>query len=103
MNARRDNKHRRGGTRFSKDGRTVFVTLRVDRRSYEFARSWAAFHADADPDGTAEDQLEGYLNTTLMTHMDETDWNAPPQIETYYHGLSEYGNPDDDLDDGIPF
>jgi len=103
MNAKQDNKHRRKGTRFSKDGRTVFVTLRVDRRSYEFARSWALHHADADPDGTAEDQLEGYLNTALLSHMDETDWNAPPRIQAYYRGLSDYEKSDHDLDDGIPF
>lgn len=95
--------HRRNDTRFSKDGRTVFVTLRVDRRSYEFARSWAAFHADADPEGTAEDQLEGYLNMVLLSHMAETDWHAPPRIEAYYRGLMEGEKPGHDLDDGIPF
>lgn len=103
MNARQANKHRRSGTHFSKDGRTVFVTLRVDRRSYEFARSWAAFHADADPLATAEDQLEGYLNMALISHMVETDWNAPPRIEALYRGLNDYGNSESDLDDGIPF
>ena len=103
MNAKRKNKHQRKGTRFSKDGRTVFVTLRVDRRSYEFARSWAAFHADADPDGTAEDQLEGYLNMALLSHMDETDWSAPPCIQAYYRGLREDEKSVHDLDDGIPF
>lgn len=103
MDATRDNQHQRSGTRFSKDGRTVFVRLRVDRQGYEFARSWALHHADADPDGTAEDQLEGYLNMALMTHMDETDWKAPPEIEAAYRGLRDYGKPVGDLDDGIPF
>jgi hypothetical protein len=103
MTARLDNKHRRGGTRFSRDGRTVFVWLRVDRRDYEFARAWAAFHAEADPAGTAEDQLEGYLNMALMTHMDETDWNAPPEIEALYPRLSECKKSKEDPDDEIPF
>lgn len=103
MNATRNNQHQRSGTRFSKDGRTVFVRLRVNRRFYEFARWWAAFHADADPDGTAEGQLEGYLNMALITHMDETDWKGPEEIEAAYRGLSDYGKSGDDMDDGIPF
>jgi hypothetical protein len=103
MNATRNNKHRRNSTRFSKDGCTVFVVLRVDRRNYEFARAWAAFHADADPTGTAEDQLEGYLNMALMTHMDETDWKGPPEIEALYRRSSDYENSGDEVDDGIPF
>ncbi|WP_011583111.1 MULTISPECIES: hypothetical protein [Chelativorans] len=103
MDATRKNHHQRSGTRFSKDGRTVFVWLRVDRRKYEFARSWALHHADADPDGTAEDQLEGYLNMALMEHMDEMDWRGSPEIEAYYRGLPNYGKPVGDSDDEIPF
>ncbi len=56
----------------------MFAWLRFDRRAYEFARWWAMQHADADPDGTAEDQLEGYSNTALLARMDEADWEAPP-------------------------
>lgn len=102
MKAKRKNKYRRKGTRFSRDGRTAFVWLRVGRRGYEFASAWAALLADADPDGTAEDQLEGYLNMALITHMDETAWNGPPEIEALYRGLNEdeTGN---DMDDGLPF
>lgn len=48
-------------TRFSKDGCTAFVRIRVDRREYEFARQWALFHAAAYPEGTAEDQLEAHI------------------------------------------
>lgn len=102
MKAKRSKKHQRKGTRISKDGRTAFVWLRVGRRKYEFARAWAAHHADADPDGTAEDQLEGYLNMALMTHMDETDWKAPPEIEALYRGLNE-DETDHDMNDGVPF
>ena len=102
MSTRRNNSFQRPDTRFSKDGCTVYVRLRVDRRSYEFARSWAAFHAQADPCGTAEVQLEGYLNMALLSHMTELDWAAPPEIEALY---PEPENADiaDDTDDGIPF
>jgi hypothetical protein len=55
-----DNDHQARSTRFSKDGTTVFVRLRVDRRDYEYARHWARLHHAAMPYGTAEDQLEGY-------------------------------------------
>lgn len=103
MNATRNKKHQRKGTRISKDGRTVFAWLRMDRRAYEFARWWAAFHADADPDITAEDEIEGYANTALRTHMAETDWKAPPEIEALYRGSSDYEKPGGDMDDGIPF
>lgn len=103
MNATRNNKHRRNSTRFSRDGCTVFVMLSVDRRSYEFARSWAAFHADAYPPGTAEDHLEGYLNMALMSHMQDMDWVAPPEIEALFPRLSERKCSSDDPDDGIPF
>jgi hypothetical protein len=103
MNARQDNKYQRNGTRFSEDGCTVFVMLRVDRRSYEFARAWAAFHAEADPAGTAEDQLEGYLNMALMSHMQDMDWVASPEVEALYPRLSDREKSGDDLDDGIPF
>lgn len=103
MNAKRSKKYRRKGTRFSKDGCTAFVRLRVGRRGYEFARWWAMHHADADPEGTAEDQLEGYLNMALMAHMDEMDWKEPPEIEADYRGLRTYGESEDDLDDGVPF
>jgi hypothetical protein len=54
---KRKHDFQRRGTRYSKDGQTVFATLRIDRRMYEFARAWAAFHAGADPAGTAEEQL----------------------------------------------
>jgi hypothetical protein len=37
-----DNDHQARSTRFSKDGTTVFVRLRVDRRGYEYARHWGA-------------------------------------------------------------
>lgn len=95
-------KHQRADTRFSRDGCTAVVTLRVDRRAYEFARYWAEFHAQADPEGTAEDQLEGYLITALWKHMDESDWRAPPEIEALYPERAASKSADD-LDDGIPF
>lgn len=95
--------HQRADTRFSKDGCTVFVRLRVDRRKYEFARQWAVFHAEADPEGTAEEQLEGYLNMALMHHMGETDWIAPPQIEALYPKRNPDEKSANDLDDDIPF
>jgi hypothetical protein len=102
MNARTNNAHQRSSTRFSKDGCTVFVRLRVDRRDYEFARSWAAFHSEADPSGTAEEQLEGYLNMALLSHMQDMGWIAPKQIEELYSRSEYYEKPDHDVDDGIP-
>ncbi|MBI1238286.1 MAG: hypothetical protein GC199_02980 [Alphaproteobacteria bacterium] len=103
MKAKRKKKHQRKGTRFSKDGRTVFAWLRFDRRAYEFARWWAMQHADADPDGTAEDQLEGYSNTALLARMDDADWEAPTEIEALYCGLNDYDNSRGETDDEIPF
>lgn len=104
MNAKQDNEHQRNGTRFSTDGRTVLVTLLVDRRGYEFARAWAVFHAGADPAGTAEDKLDGYLNMALLSHMEDMGWVAPLEIEALYPRLSDSRKPNgDDLDDGIPF
>lgn len=103
MKARQNNSFQRSDTRYSKDGCTVFVRLRVDRRSYEFARSWARFHAKADPSGTAEVHLEGYLNMTLLTHMLEQDWIAPSEIEALYPRCVGSSLSDDDFDDEIPF
>jgi hypothetical protein len=77
-------KRQRRGTRFSDDGLTVFVNLRVNRRFYEFARFWANAHAVADPAGTAEDQLEGYLNTAISSAIAAAEWEAPAEIEALY-------------------
>ncbi len=79
-----DNDHQARSTRFSKGGTTVFVRLRVDRRAYEYARYWARFHSGAMPDGTAEDQLEGYLNVAMSRAMDDQNWQCPPEIEALY-------------------
>ena len=79
-----DNNHQARSTRFSKSGTTVFVRLRVDRRGYEYARHWARFQHAAMPNGTAEDQLEGYLNQALMEAMDSDKWQCPPEIEALY-------------------
>lgn len=87
------------GTRFSEDGCTVFVCLRVDRRDYEFARSWAKLHAVADPDGTAEGHLEGYLNTALARAISQANWRAPASIEALYPALSN----DQGDSDAFPF
>jgi hypothetical protein len=86
--------HQRDDTTISEDGKTVFVRVRVTRRAYEFARHWAIFHAKADPSGTAEDQIEGYLNKALKDHMDEIGWTAPPEIEALY--------PDDEVKEFDP-
>jgi len=84
MSAEKENTMQDPTTRFSPDGCTVFVRLLVDRRFYEFARHWSVFHADADPEGTAEDQLEGYLAMALLEHMSKTGWKAPEEIENLY-------------------
>lgn len=97
-------RYRRPGTRFSEDGCTAFVRLRVTRRSYEFARAWAMFHAAADPGGTAEDHLEGYLATALAGHIEALDWTAPPEIEALYPKVRESSRTrSGSVDDGIPF
>lgn len=90
-------------TRFYDGGRTAIVMLRVDRRDYEFARQWAAYHAKAFPQGTAEDQLEGYLNAALLSHVQELNWRAPQEIESLYPTPTISMSAVDDLDDGIPF
>ncbi|WP_126978579.1 hypothetical protein [Frigidibacter oleivorans] len=93
----------RRGTRVLKDGRTAFVRLQVDRRLYEFAKAWAAFHAEADPAGTAEEHLEGYLEATLREHMVKTGWSPPAEIKALFPAGLLPGNPQNSLDDGIPF
>jgi len=103
-----DNDHQARSTRFSKNGTTAFVRLRVTRRAYEYARHWARFHGAAMPDGTAEDQLEGYLNMAMLAAMgDDRDWQCPPEIEALYPpprpappAMPRSAN---DLDDDIPF
>ena len=79
----------------------MFVRLRVDRRAYEYARHWARFHHAAMPDGTAEDQLEGYLNTAMMRVMDADKWQCPPEIEAC--NPPPRPAPASDLDGDIPF
>ncbi len=95
--------YRRADTEFSADGRTVFATLRIDRKDYEFARSWAEFHARADPYGTAEDQLEGYLNMALLEAKARANWRAPPEIKALYLPVNRRSSAANDMDDGIPF
>lgn len=93
---------RRAYTRASRDGCTVFVRLRVDRRMYEFARAWASVHSGDAYDCTAEDQLEGYLNMALMSHIDDLDWCAPPEIESLYP-VPENADQESWFEDDIPF
>jgi hypothetical protein len=93
----------RSSTRLAKDGRSVFVRLRVDRRDYEFARAWAVFHAEADPQGTAEDQLEGYLSMALMHNRERCGWQPPEEIAALFAGDEVARNPQNPLDDGIPY
>lgn len=95
-------KFERASTRLSPDGTTVFVQLRVEREAYEFARHWAAFHAAAAPDGTAEDQLEGYLNMALTEAMEAADWTPPPEIEALRPKARPRKPRAGDLDDDIP-
>lgn len=96
-------KHQQDDTAFSEDGCTVFVRLRVDRRHYEYARKWAAFHGPAMPDGTAEDQLEGYISAALDRAIAEDGWKAAPEIEALYPKPAPYKKSAVDMDDDIPF
>lgn len=80
-------------TRFSKDGCTAFVRIRVDRRDYEFARQWALFHAEGDPEGTAEIQLEGYLAMALLNHQVAMNWEPPEAIERLYRTAMNASKP----------
>lgn len=91
----------RASTRFSKDGTTALVTLRIDRRDYEFARAWAAVHAEADPHGTAEDQLEGHLALALMQRRAEFGWTPPPEIAALFTTKESTETPQKTMDDGI--
>lgn len=78
----------RESTEMSEDGCTVYVCLRVDRRDYEFARSWVEFHAVADPDGTVEGHLEGYLNTALARAISQANWRPSAAIQALYPTVS---------------
>lgn len=93
----------RPDTRFSRDGRNVFVRLQVERRMYEFARAWAAFHAEVDPAGTAEEQLEGYLYMALIEAVGAAGWRPPAEIEALYPAAEAGQGLPDEEDDGIPF
>ena len=93
----------RPSTRFCPDGRSVWVVLNVDRRMYEYAREWARHHALADPEGTAEDQLEGHLNMALINGMCADNWEAPSEIEALYPAPEPLGTRPNDLNDDIPF
>lgn len=102
--ARTNRLHRRATTAFSRDGRTVFVTLNVDRRDYEYARHWAVFHARADPEGTAECQLEGFLNSALLKGQIDDGWEPLPEIKALYAPLrKQWRIRSTQDDDDIPF
>jgi hypothetical protein len=51
------------------------------------------------PDGTAEDQLEGYLNVAMARAME--NWQCPPEIAALYPPAKPL--PAGDLDDDLPF
>jgi hypothetical protein len=90
----------RSDTRMLGDGGTVLVRLRVNRRAYELARWWAEFHSGAMPDGTAEDQLEGYLNAAMADALD----SAPDAFKAAWPApAAKAGTGKSDMDDGIPF
>lgn len=95
--------HQRRGTKLSEDGTTVFVRLRVDRQAYEFARMWARLQHGTYPTGSAEDQLEGYLNAAMDSAMQKADWTAPLEILALYPPPEPRKPYEDDMDDGIPF
>ena len=101
MNSKEEDALQATSTRFSPDGCTAFVRLRVDRRNYEFARHWAAVHAEADPEGTAEDQLEGYLAMALMEHMERTQWEPSQEIENLYLRTQKARKPREERDRGV--
>ena len=79
----------------------MFARPRVDRRAYDYARHWARLNHRAMPDGTAEDQLEGYLNTAMMKVMADDKWQCPPEIEALCPPPRPA--PASDLDDHISF
>ena len=99
--------NQRPETTFSRDGKTAFVTLEVDRLTFELCRFWARLHYGA-VDGaenrhcTAEDQLQGYLDMKMMEALDD----APDAFfaEIPAHLLPVAKEPDTlDMKDGIPF
>lgn len=96
-------RHQHPSTRFSACGRIVSVTLPIDRRKYEFGYWWAVRHAAADPYGTAEEHLAGYMSVGIEGHMNELNWRAPAAIEALYplvsNGFSEY----EDFKNTLPF
>lgn len=77
----------RKDTRFSKDGLWVSSRLCVSRVNFEFARSWAQFHQLADPTGTAEDQIEGYVGRVLEEHLTQMGWEPPDEVKALYEAV----------------
>ena len=95
----------RENTVVSEDGRTVFCVVRVSRREYEFARDWAEYHSGADPAGTAEEQIEGYISTALSRHIQDMDWKASAEIGALYPKPAPKDVPKmpTEFDDDLPF
>lgn len=90
-------------TRISADGLSVSCWVTVDRLDFEYARSWARFHAPADPNGTAEEQLVGFLSTALMHARAADQWEPPAQLKALYPKLEAPKRHPDDIDDDINF
>lgn len=86
----------------SKDGRTAYVTLRMGRREYEFARSLAELHSASDPGGTVETYLEKHIRASLERCM-----SAAYQIivleEEFYGERTSSIRLAGDLDDDVQF
>ena len=92
-------KFQRPETRISEDGCSVFVTLKVNRDQFEFARALAGFHAGAHPNGTAEEQLETHLFFALHDAQMQAEWRPSAEIEALHPAVRA----DHSLDDEIPF
>ena len=89
-------------TSVSEDGRTVLVTLRVDRGEYEFARSWAAYLFCEEYPCTVESELENFLSSALSWHMNQMDWEPPAEIEARVPRDKDREQ-ESGFDDDIPF
>ena len=71
----------RGDARYSQDGSTVLVRLRLDRASFEYAREWAVDRSRIGQMCTAEDELEHIVSAALFYGMEQLNWTPPRDDE----------------------
>lgn len=87
--------YKRPGTRFSEDGETAFVRLRVHRHHYALACAWAESCAGRHAGKLPEDYLESLLEIAILTQLTTLRWGASPAIEAYFVELDQAVDPEE--------